>query len=127
MANADGIPIGTLRWPVQIYRREQAASLTDPGITETPLPIARVHADIQALGPITFWVAAGAAEQVDTPVTHRITIRWLDYIDVTHIIVRVTRGLDRDRTEIFRIRRITEWTGRKRFALLECELESVPT
>jgi len=62
---------------------------------------------------------------VDTPITHRIVIRWLDWIDTTHVILRnTTRPNGSVRSEIFRIRRMKEIDGRQRFLELECEQES---
>lgn len=45
-----------------------------------------VRADIQPIGTMTFY----AVEQVDTPLTHKIVIRWLDWVDTTHVVFRVT-------------------------------------
>jgi head-tail adaptor len=128
-------PIGTLRWLVTISTRTQAPGINYPfgsvfggvfgddndGIVETLTTLATVHADIQAIGGLTFW----GAQQTDTPVTHRIRMRWQDFLDQTHVITRTTvRPSDgTSRTEIFRIRRIKELAGRKRFVEIEAELE----
>lgn len=116
----DGIRIGALRWPVTISKRTQA---TTPGssIAETATAILNVHADIIAVTPSTF--VGGIA--IDRPVTHWIRMRWLDWIDETHVIQRRTKRLDGTwRVETFRIRRVKEWGGRKRFVECETELES---
>lgn len=113
------VPIGSLRWPVTIAKREQIPATTG-GMTETLTDIIKVRADIEPVGPMTFYGAA----QVDTPVTHKVTIRWLDWIDTRHVIIRDTIRADRTvRREVFRIRRYMEIDGRKRFLLMECEEE----
>jgi head-tail adaptor len=118
---ADRSPkIGQLRWPVVIATRQQAADPASPGILETLAKLMTVHADIQPIGAMTFF----AGVQVDTPVTHRITLRWLDWVDTTCVIFRTTTRLDlTTRVERFRVRRLAEIAGRKRFIQLDCELE----
>lgn len=116
--------IGSLRWLVTLYRRNQAP---DPslGITEDLVRIADVHADIQPTYPGTFYNSAA----IDTPVSHLIRTRWLDYVETTHVIMRTTtRPNDgTQRTELYRVRRVKEIAGRKRFAEFECELERAKT
>lgn len=113
------VAVGTLRWPVVIAQRTQAPS-TAGGITEALTDVMDVYADIHPTGALTFY----SGVQVDTPITHRITIRWLDWIDTTHVIFRRTTRPDGSvRQETFRIRRIMEIDGRKRFCSLECEQE----
>jgi head-tail adaptor len=119
MANPDpgAVPIGTLRWPVTIAKREMLA-VTGGGMNECLTDIIRVRADVQPVGPMTFYGAA----QVDTPVTHKVRLRWLDWLDTRHVIIRDTIRADRTvRREVFRIRRVKEIDGRKRFC--ECEVE----
>jgi hypothetical protein len=112
--------IGSLRWPVTIAQRAQAADSVSTGIAETYRDIMDVRADIQPIEAMTFY----AGMQVDSPTTHAVTIRWLDWIDTTHVIQRKTYRTDGSvRTEMFRIRRVQELAGRKRFLLLECEQE----
>ena len=111
--------IGDLRWPVQIAKRLQAPAGTST-ISESLTNILQVHASIKSLGPLTFL----AGEQTDRPVTHRIYIRWLDWLDLTHVIVRQTVRLDLTaRLEVFRLRKIGEVDGRKRFLEILAELE----
>ena len=116
--------IGALRWQTTLYRRDQAPG-PNSAISETLVPLGVVHADIQATYPSTFY----GSMQVDTPVTHLIRIRWFDYVPTIDVIMRSTeRPTDNTiRTELFRVRRIKEIGGRKRFAELECELEHVET
>jgi head-tail adaptor len=114
--------VGALRWKVSVARRNQSFDAAGTGIIETWVAIQQVHADIQSVGSLTFYGAA----QTDTPITHRITFRWLDYLDQSHAILRVTRlpnGVLRE--EVFRVRRVMEAEGRKRFSVLECELEGL--
>jgi hypothetical protein len=148
-----GVGIGSLRWRVTLYRRDQTP---DPGlgVKETLVPIATVQADIQPTYPSTFYNSVA----VDTPVSHLIRARWFDYIENTHVIMRSTlrpveqipvqwddeqtqwddgatlwdvpTGMDapqRQRTELYRVRRIKEIAGRKRFVEFECELERAHT
>ena len=121
MANPDPrrVEIGSLRWPVTIAKRDQIPATTG-GMQDSLTHILTVRADVQPVGPMTFYGAA----QVDTPVTHKIRIRWLDWLDATHIIFRDTIRQDgTTRREIFRIRRLCEIDGRQRFLEIECDLE----
>ena len=108
-----------------LYRRDQAPDPDGPAISESLVRIADVHADIQPTYPSTFYLSA----QVETPITHLIRLRWLDYVENIYVIIRSTFRPDpqvsRYRTEIFRVRRTKEIGGRKRFIELECELEKV--
>jgi len=118
----NAVQIGALRWPLIIASRQQAANPTTTGILETVTDKQRVRGDVQPIGPMTFY----AAVQIDTPVTHRITIRWLDWVDTTCVIFRHTTRRDgSDRLERFRVRRIMEIDGRKRFLRCDCELEEI--
>jgi hypothetical protein len=120
----NGNGIGSLRWLVTLYRRDQAPGPNN-AISEYLVPLATVNADIQPTRPTTYYGSA----QVDTPVTHLIRCRWTDYIENIHVIVRSTRRASdySVRSELFRVRRVKEITGRKRFCELECELERVLT
>ncbi len=110
--------ISDLRWLVTLVQRVQVPN-EDGGtsyIFENPI---NIHADIQPFGAATFW----GATQVEN-VSHRIRIRWQQYLDQTFCIIRNIDTPDGGtRTEIFRIRRIKELGGRKRFVELECQLE----
>ena len=113
------VEIGTLRWLVTIYKRNQTPD-SGTGIAETLVSVGTAHANIEASRPLTFY----GSEQVDRPVTHMITMRWTPFLDTTHAITRQTNLPDGTiRIETFRIRRIMELAGRKRFMRLECELE----
>jgi hypothetical protein len=116
--------IASLRWRVTLYRRDQAPG-ANSGIDENLVLIATVQADVQPTYPTTHYGSA----QVDMPITHMIRVRWLDYVENTHIVMRSTRRPTDDtfRTELFRVRRVKEIGGRKRFCELECELEYVKT
>jgi SPP1 family predicted phage head-tail adaptor len=116
----NAVPIASLRWRVVIATREQAADPNSAGILETIADRQTVRADIQPIGPMTFY----AAEQVDTPITHRVTIRWLDWVDTTCVIFRDTKRQDRSTMrERFRVRRVMSIDGRQRFLRMDCELE----
>lgn len=123
MPEDPAVAVGRLRWPVVLVTREQTPDPNGPGIIETPIDPMIVRADVQPVGALTFW-ATGAFEQTDTGVTHRIFMRWVDYLDQTGAIIRTTNlpggGV---RTETFRVRRIKELGGRKRFVCVECEME----
>jgi hypothetical protein len=112
--------IGALRWRVMLYRRDQAPG-ANSGIAENLVLIATVQADVQPTYPSTFYNSAA----IDIPISHLIRTRWLDYVENTHVIMRTTlRPTDGTfRTEIFRVRRLKEVGGRKRFAEFEVELE----
>jgi len=105
---------------VTLYRRDQRPA-DDLALDENLVRLARVHADIQPTYPSTFYQST----QVDTPITHMISIRWQDYPSTIDVVVRVT-GRNNDgslRGELFRVRRTKEVAGRKRFLQMECELE----
>lgn len=120
MAEASEVAINRLRWPVYLANRIQIAQATGTGIDEVPADAILVHADVQAVGAVTFWNGM----QVDTPITHRIFIRWVDAIPNIGVVIRQTLRRDGSvRTERFRVRRWKELGGRKRFTLLEVELE----
>lgn len=122
MPEAEGVEIGRLRWRVLLATREQSAQINSTGIDEVLKELQPIQADVQPVGALTFWGTAG--EQIDTPITHRVFCRWLDYLSNTQVVVRRTRRRDDTyRTEIFRVRRIKEVCGRKRFVILETELE----
>src|ERR1700761_3871686 len=96
--------IGALRWLVTLYRRDQAPA-DDLALTENLVPIAIVHADIQATRPGTFYQSV----QVDTPTTHMIFIRWQDYPTNIEVVVRTTQRPDGSlRSEVYRVRRSME-------------------
>lgn len=110
-----------MRWLVTLATRYQAPAADGAGIEETVAERVVVYADIQAVGAITLW----DAQQTDTPITHRIFMRWHDYLDQTKVVLRSsTRPGGKVRTEVFRVRRIKELGGRKRFVLIEAEMES---
>jgi hypothetical protein len=115
--------IGSLKWTVSLFeRREEPAE--GGGTVDVLIPLGETHADIQQLQPITSY----GGMQIDTPQpTHVIRLRWLDYVEMTNIIMRSTESpIDgTTRTETFRVRRVLEVGGRKRFARIECELERV--
>ena len=109
-----------MRWRVVIATREQFPDPNSPGLIEDIDKLQSVRADVQPIGALTFY----AAEQVETPVTHRIIIRWLDWIDTTHVIFRMTKRPDRSSMiERFRVRRVLSIDGRQRFLRMDCELE----
>lgn len=116
--------IASLRWRVTLYRRDQSPG-PNGAISEDLVPIATVQADIQPTYPSTFYNSAA----IDTPISHLIRTRWADYVENTHVIMRTTtRPSDgTQRTELFRVRRIKEVGGRKRFTEFETELERVHT
>lgn len=123
MANPDPthVEIGALRWPVTIALREQvndgpAGVSIKENITGTYV----TRAKIVPLGTQTFLGVA----QTDRPLTHWIWLRWLDWIDERYVVLRATRRPDgTNRMELFRIRRVGEVDGRKRFIRLDVEQE----
>jgi hypothetical protein len=117
------IRIGQLRWPVMLARRRQLFN-TEPGSVgqrEDWIDVEVVRCDIQSIAPMTFY----GAVQVDRPApSHRIFMRWVGFLDQSNAILRDTRLPDgSSRTEVFRVRRVREVNGRKRFTELECDLE----
>jgi hypothetical protein len=111
--------IGSLRWLVTLYRRDQAPA-PDMALQEVLVPLATVHADIQPAYFSTLWQST----QIDGPVTHIINIRWQNYPATVEVVARSTLLNDgTQRTELFRVRRSKEVMGRKRYLQMECELE----
>ena len=71
---------------------------------------------------MTFYMAT----QVDTPVSHKITFRWMPNIDTTCVIMRLRSLPDgTSKTDQFRVRRVMDLDGRERFTQCDCELEKV--
>src|SRR4051812_32116461 len=111
--------IGALRWRVPLYRRDQTPA-DDLALQKHPVPLVTGRADLQPTYASTFYQST----QVDTPITHMITVRWLDYLETIDVVIRSSLRQDGTlRTEIFRVRRTKELAGRKRFLQMECELE----
>ena len=122
LLNYDEVRIGALRWPLLLAARDQRADPDSTGLVETYSREHTVLGDVQPIGGMTFYQAA----QVDTPITHRIVIRWRDWIDTNCVIFRITSRYDgSQRKERFRIRRVYEIGGRKRFLRMDCELEGI--
>jgi head-tail adaptor len=120
---ASTIGIGSLRWLVSLYRRDQVPA-DDLALQESLVLIADVHADIQPTYASTFYQST----QVDTPITHMINLRWFDYPATIDVVIRSTQRPDgTQRTELYRVRRTKEVGGRKRFLQMECELEHSKT
>lgn len=123
---AGGLPAGiaSLRWLVQLYRRVQAPA-GGGGLSESLELIASIHGDVQPSWASTF----NDSKAIDEPISHVICTRWVDYIENTSVVMRSTwRPTDGTcRTELFRVRRVKEVGGRKRFSAIECELEASKT
>jgi len=115
-----GLEIGRLRWLVTLASRVQTPDPAGPGVLETTTAPVMVHADVQAVGALTFY----GGEDTGAPFTHRIFMRWHDYLDQTKAVLRTTTRLDgTPRAEVFRVKQIKELGGRKRFVVVECVLE----
>lgn len=113
------VDIGRLRWPVQLFDLVQTAQAAGTGIDETLANPVTLYADVQWVGAVTF----RESKQTDTPLTHRIFVRWHDYLQTTKAILRTTRRPDGSLwSEVFRVHRVKPLGGRTRFALVECEL-----
>lgn len=113
--------IGSLRWPVTIARRRQTPD-SGTSILDTYEFIETVRASVTPIGDMIFY----GAEQADSPVTHRIICRWLDYLVQGLVILRSTLlPTGGQRNEVFRVRRIKERNGRKRFVEILAELERI--
>lgn len=121
MAYGKDITIGDLRYLVTLASRQQVADPAGTSIIESFINTMDVFASVMPLGLQTFM----AGEQLETPgPTHRIIFRWQDSLDMFDVILRqITRPDGSERQELYRIRRITEWQGRQRFSVADCELE----
>lgn len=117
--NTKECEVGKLRWLVTLAYRTETPDLTT-GLTESYTAVDEVHCNIVPINSMTFI----GAEQIDSPFTHKIYLRWKDYPQGYDVIIRQTlRPDDTARYEIFRIRRVMEIGGRKRFICCEAELE----
>jgi head-tail adaptor len=119
MADSQAASIGAMRWQIILATRNQTP---DPftGITEAFINPIQVYAEIRPIGLQTYI----GSEQIDTPITHRIIMRWQDGLDMFDVALReIERPDGTRRQEIFRIRRVGEWQGRQRFSVLDVELE----
>lgn len=116
----ESVAIGQLRWPVTIARRVQAPAADGVGVAETLRHVLATRARIDQLGATTYYGAAAT----DTPFTHKIWLRWLPWLDTRHVILRATEMPGGGyRSELFRVRRVGDWNGRKRFSYVEGEEE----
>ena len=113
--------IGKRRWKVAIARRDQQPSPNSTGIDEGLVEVLFVYANIVPIGAVTYYDTVAT----DTPVTHRIWTRWMDGVDTRHVVLRNSlRPSDGSaRQEVYRVRRVAEDKGRKRFLMIEAELE----
>jgi SPP1 family predicted phage head-tail adaptor len=115
----DGFAVGRLDTPVILAKRQ---NVPDPNSTSILEPIVGgvfVWASIEDLYRQTFY----AAEQVDTPVTHRVVIRFLAWLDTTYVILRDHRLPDSSiQRDVLRIRRLMV-IPRNRFLDMDCEME----
>ena len=116
--------IGTLRWLVRLYRRNQIPA-DNQAIFESLTLLAVTHADIRGASSATYW----GSVQVDRPTTNTVYMRWTDTLPNTTVIIRNSRQPTDGVivSELYRVRRFTELGGRKRFVAVECELERYGT
>lgn len=117
-------PIGRLRWPVKLFRRDQIPDPNSSGIIESAKEIERLHACIEPMRAMTFYAGLNA-NGPDSP-THVIETRWNDQIDTRHCFVRTTTRPDgTPRYEVFRVRRsMGDVDGAKRRSRYECQAET---
>ncbi len=114
------VAINELRYEVMLARRSQLPD-GGTGIAEILVSATRVHAKIEDAYPQTYY----GSQQTDRPFTHMIWLRWIGWLDTTWVIVRHSLLWDGSpRYDVFRIRRIKELNGRKRFLEIECEQEA---
>lgn len=120
--------VGSLRWPITIYKRVDTPDPATSGMKETLELIAETVADIQPTGPIAYFGSINA--DYDKPVTHRIYTRWLTpfdaNFDLTYQINRTLNTPDgRVRTEVYRVWRWMEMFGKLRFIQWDCQIENI--
>ncbi|GBR00528.1 head-tail adaptor protein [Acetobacter oeni] len=127
MAEDEAVRIGRLRWPLILATRQQAAQIGATGIDESLTNLQRIYGDVQPVGALTFWGTNGTVQQIDeAQVTHRIFVRWTDALLNSEVFVRISKRVNQtDRMEIFRVRRLKELGGRKRFVCAECQMERI--
>src|SRR5258708_38677894 len=86
MANKEQpVTVGDVRWRVTLARREDRPD-DFPGVTRTIIPICEVFADIEPVGAQVFF----NGQQLATPITHRVFMRWRGYDDLSmfNVIIR---------------------------------------
>jgi hypothetical protein len=113
-----------MRWLVTLARRDQTPTFGQTGITETIVSIADIHAAIEPMGLQSFL----GSEQMETPITHTIYIRWQPFenLQMFNVVLRNVFLPDNSViVETYRIRRIQEWQGRHRYIRMDVELEQI--
>ena len=115
--------IGELRWLVSLASRQEVQDPDGVNLDEQYAKIADVHAKITP--EVKMMMFEG--ENIETPITHQIIFRWQPYEAISAfdtIIRQINLPNGEVRSEIFRIRRIEEWDGRKQFIICDAELEA---
>lgn len=107
---------GTVREPgaAELNRRitirlRQDAPASDMGLDPTFKDEKRRWARIQPVGTVVY----SAGLQIDSKITHRVTFYYLNGISDAH---EVFHG-----TTLYRVRRVTDMNGNRRFTVLEVE------
>jgi head-tail adaptor len=122
MANEMSQPsIGDFRWMVTLSKR---ADLPDDytGVNEQYTDFYTCHANIVPVGTALFIQGV----ELGVSVTHRITIYWWDRLDEFTYVFRTTIRPDvSSKKERWKIMRAADLEGRRRFTILDCQIERV--
>ena len=114
--------IGELRYKVTLASRDDITDPNSTNLLENYQPIADVWARITPSRSLE--IIGG--EQIESPFTHQIVIRWqpFEYATMFDTIIRYLNLPNGERrAEVYRVRNTKEWQGRFRFMIMDCELE----
>ena len=114
--------IGEMRWLVSLACRTDTPDPDSPNLVESYRKIADIHAKIAPKVEESFI----GGEEIESPVTHEITFRWQPYESLA-MFDTIIRYIDlpngERRAEVFRIRKLEEFSGRHRWIVADAELE----
>lgn len=120
MDDTDALIIGNRRWRVWLSRRTDTNDLNSANLTQKYETIAQVWASIVPVSTMTFYETT----QTDQAITHRMFMRWRTDMRLFDYVLR--NGVDpngKPISEVFQIRRSSDWQGRKRFLMIDLRLE----
>jgi hypothetical protein len=115
--------LGELRWRVTLASRDETPDPNSTTLIENYNPIDDVWAKITPTVALKFI----GGEQIESPVSHQIIIRWQSFTNVQafNVVARLINQPDgTQRQEVFRVRDVEEFEGRHRWIVMSCELEA---
>jgi hypothetical protein len=117
--------IGDLRYRVVLTQRLQVPSLTNNNTVDDFSMQQTVSANIVPISTIAFYSSLTASVNTENQVTHRITVRYTQIPNifwfVLHDSIQPDNTIYRD---TYQVRRIMPLSGRQRFLIMDCMLDS---